>query len=79
MADSAEEASAFFAGGLLFERFATPHEHVDELVRVTAREVRDAARELGRPERLNVIAVGLLEDGEDERLEEVVVGWTPRP
>jgi predicted Zn-dependent peptidase len=75
MADSAEEASAFFAGGLLFRRFATPEEHVAELVRVTADEVREAARAIARPDRLNVVAVGLLDDGEDERLEEVVEGW----
>jgi predicted Zn-dependent peptidase len=75
MADSAEEASAFFAGGLLFKRFATPEEHVSELLRVTEEEVRAAARELARPERLNVVAVGLLEDGEDERLNDVVAAW----
>jgi predicted Zn-dependent peptidase len=76
MADSAEETSAFFASGLLFNRFQTPEEHVGELSRVGADDVREAARELARPERLNVVAVGLLEDGEDERLEAVVKGWT---
>jgi predicted Zn-dependent peptidase len=75
MADSPEEASAFFAGGLLFRRFATPEEHVGELLRVTEEEVRAAAHELAKPERLNVIAVGLLDDGEDERLEDVVHDW----
>jgi predicted Zn-dependent peptidase len=75
MADSAEEASAFFAGGMLFRRFATPEDHVAELLRVTADDVREAARAIARPERLNVVAVGLLEDGEDERLEDVVGGW----
>ncbi len=75
LADSPEEASSFFAGGLLFERFATPEEHVGELLGVSADEVRAAARELARPERLSVVAVGLLEDGEDERLQEVVDRW----
>ena len=75
MADSAEEASAFFASGLLFDRFRHPEEHVAELSRVTADDVREAARELAQPERLNVVAVGLLDDGEDERLEAVVKGW----
>ena len=75
MADSAEECSGFFAGGLLFERLATPEDHVAELLRVTAEDVREAARALARPERLNVVAVGLLEDGEDERLEDIVSGW----
>ncbi len=75
MADSAEEAGGFFAGGLLFDRFATVPEHVDELLRVSADDVREAARLLAQPDRLNVVAVGLLEDGEDERLAEVVEGW----
>jgi predicted Zn-dependent peptidase len=75
MADSAEETGAFFAGGLLFERFSTPEEHVAELARVGADEVREAARQIARPERLNVVAVGLPEDGEDARLADVVKGW----
>jgi predicted Zn-dependent peptidase len=75
MADSAEETGAFYAAGLIFDRFSTPQEHVDELTRVSAEQVRDAVRELARPERLNVIAVGLLEDGEDARLARVVEGW----
>ncbi len=73
--DSAEETSAFYASGLLFDRFSTPDEHVAELARVTADDVRQAAWRVARPERLNVVAVGLLEDGEDARLEEVVKGW----
>jgi predicted Zn-dependent peptidase len=75
MPDSAEETSAFFASGLLFDRLATPEEHVAQLVAVEAAQVREAARELARPERLNVVAVGLLEDGEDDRLTDVVKGW----
>lgn len=75
MVDSAEEVGAFYAGGLLFDRFADLEEHVAELLRVGAGEVRTAARELARPERLNVVAVGLLDDGEDARLEDVVKGW----
>jgi predicted Zn-dependent peptidase len=75
MVDSAEEMGAYYAGGLLFDRFADLEEHVAELLRVGAGEVRTAARELARPERLNVVAVGLLDDGEDARLEDVVKGW----
>ena len=76
MADSAEEAAAFYASGTLFQRLSTPDQHVAELVRVGAGEVREAARVIASPERLDVVAVGLLEDGEDERLAEVVEGWT---
>jgi predicted Zn-dependent peptidase len=76
MADSAEETSAFYAAGVLFNRFSTPEEHVAELTRVSASEVREVARQLARPERLNVVAVGLLENGEDHRLEDTVMGYT---
>lgn len=75
MADSAEEAAAFYASGTLFERPSNPEQHVEQLVRVGAAEVREAARAVARPERLNVVAVGLLDDGEDERLAKVVEGW----
>src|ERR1700722_7680699 len=76
MADSAEDAAAFYASGTLFDRPSTPDRHVAELVRVGAEEVREAVRAIARPERLDVVAVGLLEDGEDERLTAVVEGWT---
>ena len=75
MADSAEETAAFYAGGLLFERFASPEDHVAELSRVTTDDVREAARAIARPDRLNVVAVGLLDHGEDARLADVVKGW----
>lgn len=76
MTDSAEETGAFYAGGLLFDRFQTLAQRVDELTRVEAADVRAAAADLARPERLSVVAVGLLEDGEDARLEDTVLGWT---
>ena len=76
MPDSAEETGGVLRVGLLFDRFATPEEHVARAGRgSTADEVREAARQLARPERLNVVAVGLLENGEDERLTDVVKGW----
>jgi len=76
MTDSAEELGAFFAGGTLFDRVSTVEGHVAELLRVDADGVRDAARELARPERLDVVAVGLLDGGEDARLKDAVEGWT---
>jgi predicted Zn-dependent peptidase len=75
LADSAEETAAFYAAGVLFDRFSTPEEHVAELVRVEADDVRAAARELARPERLSVVAVGLLGGGEDAPLAALVKGW----
>jgi predicted Zn-dependent peptidase len=75
LADSAEETAAFYAAGLLFDHFATPEQHVAELVNVEAAHVRTAARELARPERLNVVAVGLLGNGDGERLSDLVGEW----
>jgi predicted Zn-dependent peptidase len=76
LADSAEDMSAFFASGLLFDRFSTPEEHVARLANVDANDVREVAGLIARPEKLSVVAVGLLDDGEDERLEEAVRGWS---
>jgi predicted Zn-dependent peptidase len=75
MADSAEETAAFYASGTLFGRVSTPEREIAELARISADEVREAARVIARPERLDVVAVGLLEDGEDERLTDTVKGW----
>jgi predicted Zn-dependent peptidase len=75
LADSAEEAAGFFAGGMLFDRFESVEERQASLARVTKEEIRDVARALAQPDRLNVVAVGLLENGEDDRLREVVKGW----
>ena len=75
LADSAEEAAGFFAGGLLFDRFEDVDARRASLARVTREDVRDVARQIAQPERLNVVAVGLLENGEDRRLTEVVKGW----
>ncbi|MDP9149923.1 MAG: insulinase family protein [Myxococcota bacterium] len=75
LADSAEETAAFYAAGLLFNRVSTSAEHVAELTRISSDEVREVARQLARPERLNVVAVGLLDGGEDARLGDVVKGW----
>lgn len=75
LVDSAEDMSSFFAAGLLFERFATVEDHVAELVRVTASDVREAALRVTRPDRLNVVAVGLLERDEERRLRDAVQAW----
>jgi predicted Zn-dependent peptidase len=75
MNDSAEETGSFYAAGILFSRFQTPAEHVDELTRVGKAEVQEAARLLASPDRLNVVAVGLLDGGEDDRLARTVEEW----
>jgi len=75
MLDSAEEMGGFFARGLLFERFETPADRMERMGRVTAGDVQGVARILAQPERLNVVAVGLLENDEDKRLSDAVKGW----
>lgn len=70
--DSHEDLAGFYAGGLLFERFETPEARLRANAAVSARDVRDVARLICQPDRLNVVAVGLLDKGEDERLAKVV-------
>jgi predicted Zn-dependent peptidase len=77
LADSVEDSAAFYAAGLLFDRFATPEQHAAELTAVDAAGVREAARYLARPERLDVVAVGLLENGEDDRVRAALDNWRP--
>jgi predicted Zn-dependent peptidase len=75
LSDSIEDTAAFYAAGLLFDRFASAEEHIAELLRVSPDDVREAAQKLARPERLNVVAVGLLTGGENEKLAELVSDW----
>ena len=73
--DSPEELAGFYAGGLLFDRFETPEARLAANTAVTTKNVREMCQLLAQPDRLNVLAVGLLDDGEDERLEGVVKGF----
>ncbi len=77
LADSAEELAGFYAHAALFGRNDTPDERLARNVNVTRDDVRDVARTIARPERVNVLAVGLLDKGEDKRLVEVVRAWRP--
>ncbi|HEY1960484.1 MAG TPA: pitrilysin family protein [Polyangiaceae bacterium] len=72
MRDSAEELGALFALGTLFRRLATPRELYERLAETTPKEVMEVAREIVRPDRVNVVAVGMLEGGEGRRLKSVV-------
>jgi predicted Zn-dependent peptidase len=77
MLDSVEETASFYAGGVLFDRFQLPWDRVAENARVTRDDVRELARAIARPERLNVVAVGLLEEsGEADPLEDLVKGFS---
>ena len=73
--DSPEDLAGFYAGGLLFDRFETPEARLAANQAVTPKRLREMAELLAQPDRLNVLAVGLLEDGEDDRLEAVVKGF----
>ena len=73
--DSPEDLAGFYAGGYLFERIETPEERIAANTAVTSKRVQEMAELLASPDRLNVLAVGLLDDGEDKRLEDVVRGY----
>ncbi|MBL8607907.1 MAG: insulinase family protein [Myxococcales bacterium] len=76
MLDSVEETASFFAGGVLFDRFQLPWDRVAENARVTRDDVREVARAIARPDRLSVVAVGLLEQEKVEaELRDVVKGY----
>jgi predicted Zn-dependent peptidase len=73
--DSPEDLAGFYAGGFLFNRFETPEARLAANRAVTPARLREMAELLAQPDRLNVLAVGLLDDGEDDRLAAVVKGW----
>ncbi|MDB4944838.1 MAG: Peptidase, family [Labilithrix sp.] len=72
MFDSPEELAGFYAGGMLFDREDTPESRLAANSAVTAERVREVAELLAQPDRLNVLAVGLLDKNEERRLEDVV-------
>lgn len=78
MLDSPEELAGFYAAGLLFDRFEPPEERAAKNAAVTRADLRALAEWLAQPDRLNVLAVGLLDDGEDRRLEDVVKSYSLR-
>lgn len=75
MLDGTEEMAALHGIGQLFERPITIDERRARMEAVTKAQIRDVAALIAQPDRLNVVAVGLLEDGEDERFEAVVEGF----
>ncbi|AUX22177.1 peptidase M16 [Sorangium cellulosum] len=72
MLDDAEATAGFYGLAALADITRTPEARHAELARVTVDDVRDAARALFRPERLTVVAVGLLRSSEEAKLEKVV-------
>jgi predicted Zn-dependent peptidase len=75
LADSAEDLAGFYAHTMLFGHETTPEAELDATDKVTRDEVRAIAQMLAQPDRLNVLAVGILERGEDRRLVDTVKQW----
>jgi predicted Zn-dependent peptidase len=75
MLDSPEDLGSFYAGGHLFERFETVEERLAKNHAVTKEAIRDLVAELAKPERLNVLAVGILSGGEGKKLTELVKSY----
>ncbi|WP_438020134.1 pitrilysin family protein [Sorangium sp. So ce315] len=72
MQDDPEATAGFYGLSALADIARTPEARHGELARVTVEDVRDAARALFRPERLTVVAVGLLRASEEAKLEKAV-------
>jgi predicted Zn-dependent peptidase len=75
MEDDAEEVAAFFGLSALAGIARTPAARHEELMAVTPQAVRDAAELVFQPNRLTVVAVGLLSAAEEHRLEKAVRGF----
>ena len=76
LVDSPEDLAGFYGLAALWDRLETPEERRATTVAVTREQIRDVARLVASPTRLNVVAVGLLDREEQKRLTETVKGWT---
>jgi predicted Zn-dependent peptidase len=72
MQDDPESIAGFFGLAAIADIARTPSERHAELERVTAADVRAAARRVFRPEGLSVVAVGLLSHTEEQKLERAI-------
>lgn len=75
MNDTTEELAAFHAVGHLFDRHESLEERRAANEAVTREQLRDLAAHVAQPRHLTAVAVGLLDDGEDQRFREVIEGW----
>ena len=76
MMDSPEELAGFYAAGILFDRSETIEERLANNAAVSAQDIRDLAGLIGTPDRLNVTAVGPIEEFDDKRLESVITSYS---
>lgn len=72
MQDDAEGVAGFFGLAALANIARTPTARHEEIMAVSAADVRDAAQVVFRPERLSAVAVGLLSELEERRLEKAI-------
>jgi len=72
LVDSVEDYAGINAGALLFRKPESLKQRLEALLSVTPEDIRTTLLQVARPENLNVVAVGLLENGEDRRLTETV-------
>jgi predicted Zn-dependent peptidase len=73
--DSPDDLAGFYAAGLLFDRRESLEERVANNAAVSGQEIRDLAGLIGTPDRLNVLAVGPIEDLDEDRLESIVTSY----
>lgn len=75
MADDAESVAGFYGLGALTNTKRSPWERHEELSRVSAEGVRDAAREIFRGARMSAVAVGMLTRGDEQKVEKLIKGF----
>jgi predicted Zn-dependent peptidase len=72
MLDDAEATASFYGLSALGDTTRTPMARHEELASVTRAQVRDVAQAVFRPDRMSVVAVGLLSRSEESRMERAV-------
>ena len=72
MLDDPDAVAGFYGLASLADITRTPMARHEDLARVSRAEVRGAAQLLFQPERLTVVAVGLLSESEEKKLERAV-------
>jgi hypothetical protein len=75
MLDDPDAVAGFYGLAALAGIARTPMARHEELARVTREEVRAAAELVFQPDRLGVVAVGLLSEGDERKLERAVRGF----
>jgi predicted Zn-dependent peptidase len=75
MEDDPEEVAGFYGLSAFTSAARTPIARHEQLASVSAADVRDAAQRIFRPERMSVVAVGMLKRSEEAKMDKVVQGF----